>query len=707
MKENEKLYDQKFTAKEMHKCIRLSQLIISPNKKYGVFCSSKWNEEKGKFEKNIQCIKLDSLENKSYNLTEPSYENGDINPLFSEKSPEILFFLRKKEKKYQLHYIPFKIDEENKTFQEPIQLTNYPIGISNALLVNNILLFSAEVFYNENMEKSDEKIKEEEKKDYSVYTKTMIRHWDIWYTEGKCTHPFIQKIKFENSIPSLDEKEIDILYNNESDSPPLELGSEEFSISNDNKFISFSAIKRNKEHSWNTKWDIYLYNIQDKSLKIINEEEKGRCQCPRFNFKGNKLSYFWMENYMVEYDQIHIKIIDLENNTSIKNYEISKQFKPFILDYNWYNNDNTFLLSVNDNGIKKLFLHDLTKTTFEESFIEITNDMNFYNFPIIINENEFISLTSNFSSPNYITKLIKNNETKLYKETEIFNPNKSNLQKYYLQQPEIFYFIGSNNEKIQGWIFKPINKEKGKKYPMVFLIHGGPEGSWSPSFSYRWNPQLFSNNGYYVIMINPHGSIGNGIEFQRGVINDWGGKPYEDLIIGYNYIKNLSLNFHDIYSIDFNNVGACGASYGGYMVNWIQGHNQDKKFKCLVNHDGVFSTINMFYATEELWFPLCEFSPFGKYGYTPYNCHEERERFEIFNPERFIKYWNTPQLVIHGGNDFRIPISEGLATFNALQLRNVDSRFVYFKEENHWVTKPENSIKWYDEVIGWLDKYLK
>ena len=200
-------------------------------------------------------------------------------------------------------------------------------------------------------------------------------------------------------------------------------------------------------------------------------------------------------------------------------------------------------------------------------------------------------------------------------------------------------------------------------------------------------------------MINPHGSSGMGIDFQNAVRYNWGGWPYEDIMLGWDYVTQ-NYGF-----IDKDRVGGCGASYGGYMINWIQGHNDEKKFKCLVTHDGVFSTITMFYATEEMWFPMSEYCPHDKWGCKPYN-DDERKGYEDYNPEYFAQNWNTPHLIIHGSKDYRIPVTEGISAFTTLQIRNIPSRFLHFPDENHWVLKPSNSIKWYEEVLGWLDKYL-
>ena len=306
---------------------------------------------------------------------------------------------------------------------------------------------------------------------------------------------------------------------------------------------------------------------------------------------------------------------------------------------------------------------------------------------------------SSFTRASLLSVLTLDEASGIYKSEILYDANEEEMKKYEMVNPEWFTFIGANNERIQGWIMKPINFVEGKKYPLAFLIHGGPESSWEPAWSYRWNPNLWANHGFAVVMINPHGSSGMGIEFQNSIRNNWGGWPFEDLMKGLDFVlKNYDF-------LDADRVGGCGASYGGYMVNWIQGHNDEKKFKCLVTHDGVFSTITMFYATEEMWFPMSEYCPRDKWGCKPYE-EGYRKGFEDYNPEYFAQNWNTPHLIIHGSKDYRIPITEGISAFTTLQIRGVPSKFLHFPNENHWVLKPMNSIKWYFEVLGWLDKYL-
>jgi dipeptidyl aminopeptidase/acylaminoacyl peptidase len=269
-----------------------------------------------------------------------------------------------------------------------------------------------------------------------------------------------------------------------------------------------------------------------------------------------------------------------------------------------------------------------------------------------------------------------------------FNDERVKLAR--MSQPDEFHFNGALGEQVQAWILKPVGFEEGKKYPVAFVIHGGPQGAVEDHFHYRWNPQALAGAGYAVIAVNFHGSTGFGQAFTDSISGDWGGKPYEDLM------KGLDHALANYPWLDGNRVGALGASYGGWMINWINGHT--RRFKCLVNHDGGFDEYANYYTTEELWFPEWEFKG------VPW---EKPELYDKFSPSRYVSQWQTPTLVIHGANDFRLVDAEGIATFTALQRRGVPSQLLYFPDENHWVLKAKNSILWHETVLGWLDKWLK
>lgn len=257
-------------------------------------------------------------------------------------------------------------------------------------------------------------------------------------------------------------------------------------------------------------------------------------------------------------------------------------------------------------------------------------------------------------------------------------------------QVDEIWFAGAEDHPIHAWVMKPSDFKPGQKYPLAYLLHGGPQGAWNNQWSTRWNPAVFAEQGYVVITPNPRGSTGYGQAFTDAIRNNWGGLPYIDLVKGFEYIeKNLDY-------VDTNRAVALGASYGGYMVNWIQGHSLGRKFKALVTHDGVFSMTNQL-ASEELYFPLHDMG--GPIWEVP-------ENWSKWDPSRFTGNWQTPHLIIHNELDYRLTISEGLAAFNVLQMRGIESALLTFPDENHWVLNPENSLLWHRTVINWINKYV-
>ncbi len=256
---------------------------------------------------------------------------------------------------------------------------------------------------------------------------------------------------------------------------------------------------------------------------------------------------------------------------------------------------------------------------------------------------------------------------------------------------EQFRFAGAGGDEVHGYVVKPWNWEPGRQYPIAFIVHGGPQSSYANTWSYRWNPQIYAGAGYGVVFIDFHGSTGYGQAFTDSISGDWGGKPLEDLQ------KGLAAALERYPWLDGDRACALGASYGGYMINWIAGNWPDR-FRCLVNHAGLFDNRLMYYSTEELWFP--EWDHGGPY-------HDNPSAHEKSNPANHVLAWQTPMLVIHGALDYRVPYSQGLATFTALQRLGIDSRFLFFPDENHWISKPANSRQWHAEVLGWLDRHLK
>jgi len=283
----------------------------------------------------------------------------------------------------------------------------------------------------------------------------------------------------------------------------------------------------------------------------------------------------------------------------------------------------------------------------------------------------------------------------LPKGEQLTHFNDAILSQVAMSPLESFWFTGAHNDKVQGFLVKPPNFDAAKKYPVKFLIHGGPQGAWGDDWSYRWNPELFASptsstpSGYVVIMINFHGSTGYGQKFIDAINGDWGGAPFEDLMKGLDYAEE-----HYPF-IDKNRECALGASYGGYAINWILGHTD--RFKCLVSHDGMFNAESTWGSTEELWFNDWEFKG------TPY---DNRAMYEKWSPHQYAKNFKTPTLVIHSQFDYRLDVSEGFQLFTTLQMLGVPSKMLYFPDEGHWILKPQNSQLWYKTVNDWVDQWI-
>jgi len=301
------------------------------------------------------------------------------------------------------------------------------------------------------------------------------------------------------------------------------------------------------------------------------------------------------------------------------------------------------------------------------------------------------------SAPNEIWRLEFMSDKPRHDLEQVTHMNDALLSQIDMQPLESFTFKGANDEEVQGFMVKPPGFDPNKKYPLKFLIHGGPQGAWGNSWTYRWNAELFAvgnpesfrgQGGYVVVMINFHGSTGYGQKFTDSISGDWGGKPYVDLMRGLDYVEK-TYPF-----IDKNREAALGASYGGYMANWLLGHTD--RFKCIVSHDGMFNSESAYGTTEELWFNEWEFKG------PPW---KNRELYRKFSPHLFTDKFKTPTLVIHGQNDYRLDVSQGFDLFTTMQRLKIPSKMLYFPDEGHWVLKPQNSRLWYKTVNDWVDQW--
>lgn len=435
-------------------------------------------------------------------------------------------------------------------------------------------------------------------------------------------------------------------------------------------------------------------------IKPEGQFKWGALTSPVFSPDGNLIAYLLMDEDGYESDQNHIHILRIRNASVIT----SQALKIKGSSGEWDRSPSSLMFSADSNklyalaedtGNVCLFEFDLAMWLSSGS-LEVTprkltsrgsiSDIARASF---ISEQLFISSSSLTDSSIYYILDPREGQ----RERKMISSLSQEGSKFGLSSSQVsdLWWKGAGDHGVHAWMVKPSFFKKGKKYPLAYLIHGGPQGAWTEQWSIRWNPAVFAEQGYVVICPNPVGSTGYGQEFTDAIRENWGGLPYEDLVKGFEYIGTELSDF-----VDTSRAVALGASYGGYMINWIQGHDLGRKFKALVCHDGVFSMTAQL-ASDEQYFPIHDLGgPIWK----------NQEGYDKWDPSRFTENWSTPQLVIHNELDYRLTIAEGLAAFNVLQMRGVESRFLSFPDENHWVLGHENSLVWHTVVINWINKFV-
>ncbi len=559
---------------------------------------------------------------------------------------------------------------------EAQQVTQLPLDVGNLVVSGDgeSIAFTMEVFPQcDTVECTKERLDEieENKAGGRVYDKLFIRHWDTW-KDGRRSHVFV--------MPAAGGQAIDVMGGMDADCPSKPFGGpDEITFTPDGKEIIFTARDAGRKEAWSTDLDLYRVPIDGAKKPVcITEENQAVDTNPVFSRDGKTLAYLAMRKAGYEADRLRIVLRSWPDG---KKRMLTEKWDRSASSICWSGDGKTIYTTAANIGQKSLFgVNTATgkvKVIVQEGSVSspaATGRRIVYGLKTMKSPVELYSVKADGSDERAITKI-----------------NTDKIAAVRMGDYEQFSFSGWNDEKVFGFIVKPVDFEANKKYPVAFLIHGGPQGSFGNTFHYRWNPQAYAGAGYGCIMIDFHGSTGYGQEFCDSIRADWGGKPLEDLQ------KGLAAALKRYPWMDADRVGALGASFGGYMINWIAG-NWSERFRCLVNHDGNLDERMAYFDTEELWFPEWDHAgmPWDNAG-----------GYEKHNPVNYVGNWKTPMLVIHGALDFRVVDTQGIATFTALQRLGIPSKLLYFPDENHWVLKPHNSILWHETVIGWLDSWLK
>ncbi|KAG0633016.1 Alpha/Beta hydrolase protein [Tuber brumale] len=527
-----------------------------------------------------------------------------------------------------------------------------------------------------------------------TYESLFVRHWDV-YDKPEKSSLFSGVLSLDGDRFKL-EKEIKNLMAGADGTIETPIapfgGADDFDVSPDGQTVAFVSKTPYLNPANYTQVLVYIVPFDGSSKpEPINLEGKdtggdplpeGAASSPKFSPDGGALAYLQMYINGYESDQNNVFIYKMDSSS------ITAFWKPWDRSPSgllWSSDASTIYLTAESYGRVRIFEAHIDDDTPKE----ITAEGNIVALHLLPSGDFLISRDSLTSSIGYF---VFNPSSKHFKTlllpTEV-DPQLADLSKITVED---FSFDGAET-KVHGFIVKPSDFDSSKKTRLAFLIHGGPQGAWTDSWSTRWNPALFAEAGYIAVTVNPTGSTGYGQAFTDAIQNQWGGLPYIDLVKSMEYLENTE----EYNYIDFDRAVALGASYGGYMVNYIQGMPLGKKFQALVCHDGSFAPQNI-YSTDELYFPQREFNG---------TLWDDPENYSKWSPSAHIKNWGTPQFVIHNALDFRLPISEGLSVFHILQSLGIPSKFLTFPDENHWVLKPENSLVWHREVLEWINRWTE
>ncbi|PYL83977.1 MAG: S9 family peptidase [Verrucomicrobia bacterium] len=680
-----------FTFEDMMKLKRVGAPVPSPDGKWVVFDCEDVDLEANREISHLWIVPAQGGESRRLNPT-PNHEER---PRFSSDGKQLIW-TSKATDPTQIWMCDFD-SNAGALAGQPHQVTNISTGADGGIWSpdgKNIVFVSA--VYPDCADDACNKQRDEELKKSKVkakiFTRLFYRHWNT-YTEFKRNHLFVVSTDANRrtdilsvgtagvspaesssvsraasetpdkmsgdptgKMPVLRESEPRDLTPGDHDVPPFHLGGQDmYAISPDGQEMAYTS-NIDEVEATSTNNEIFIVPMAGGTPKKISTSP-GSDSTPLYSPDGKYIAWRSQARAGFEADKWRLFVQDRQSGET---RDLTETFDRWVGSFTWKSDSSLIVFAADDRGDHNLYF-GLAQIDAPTEIWQVNG-----------------RIGESYAQRGSV------------KMSGVTGMNHALLSQIDMQPVESFTFKGANNEEVQGFMVKPPGFDPNKKYALKFLIHGGPQGAWGNEWTYRWNAELFVANGYVVVMINFHGSTGYGQKFTDSISGDWGGKPYVDLMKGLDYVEK-TYPF-----IDKNREAALGASYGGYMANWLLGHTD--RFKCIVSHDGIFNTESGYGTTEELWFPEWEFKG------PPW---KQRELYRKFSPDLFADKFKTPALVIHGQNDYRLDVSEGFQLFTTLQRLKVPSKMLYFPDEGHWVLKPQNSRLWYKTVNDWVDQWCK
>jgi len=653
-----------FSIHDMLAMRRVSEPEVAPSGRHVAFVVRDTDLEANRGRQDLWIVGLDGTGLRR--LT--THPDADTSPRFAPDGSTV-YFLSRRDGSSQVWGIPVDGGEARRVTDLPLDVTSFALAPDGTRIAVSLDVFPdcAELAC------AVERTKEHAARKASgrLYDRLFVRHWDSW-SDGRRSHVFV--------LPLAGGTPVDVMRGMDADSPTKPFGgAEDYTFTPDGRSIVFTARDAGREEAWSTDFDLWVAPIDGAAPpRCLTDPNPAWDGHPVFSPDGRTLAYLAMTRPGYEADRFRVVLRGWPDGTPRVLTEAWDRSPDSLA---WAPDGRTIFADAQNLGHKSLFAIDAR--TGQARTLVLEGTVSAY----VPTGSRVVYALDHLRSPAEL-HVIGADGSGMRRLTGL---NDAQVAAARMGQPEPFTFPGWNGETVHAWVVKPVDFDPGRRYPVAFLIHGGPQGSFGNQFHYRWNPQAYAGAGYAAVMVDFHGSTGYGQAFTDAIREDWGGKPLEDLQ------KGLAAALARYPWLDGERVAALGASYGGYMVNWIAGAWPDR-FRCLVSHDGNLDERMAYFDTEELWFPEWE------HGGTPW---EAPQGYAEHNPIDHVAQWRTPMLVVHGALDYRVVDTQGLSTFTALQRRGIPSQLLYFPDENHWVLKPHNSILWHETVLAWLDRWTK
>lgn len=650
------------TFEDLVRIQRISDPQVSPDGKWVAYVQGTVDMEANKTVRHIWLVPTEGGEPRQLSRGDGS----DTRPRWSPDGKS-LAFISTRGGKSQVWVIPVQGGEA----RQVTSLSTEADGVTWAAK-SNTLVFTSKVYPDCadddcNSKRLEERAKSKVKA--QIIDELLFRHWDE-YRDGKYTHTFV--------VSADDGKALDVTPG-AVDSPTWFLsGPDGYTISPDGTEVCYTSNRTSGSRiAWTTNNDLFLVPAGGGEAKNITKDNPGSDASPQYSPDGRFIAYTSQARNGYESDLLRLRVYDRQTG---KVKDLTPGFDQWVNSFAWATDSDTIYFSAPERGRQPIFKTSVTKPKVEKILDGMTED-----FQLAPGGKWIVLTRSSLTQPSEVHRTGITGGTPV----PLTHANDALMAELDLNTVEDITTKGALGAEIHSLLVKPPGFDASKKYPAIVLIHGGPQSAWDDAWGYRWNAQMFAARGYVVIMTNFHGSIGYGQAFTEQISGDWGGACYQDVMMATDYLESLPY-------VDKSRIGAAGASFGGYMVNWIAGHTT--RFKALVSHDGVYDSRSMYAETEELWFDEWE------HGGMPW---EKREAFEKSSTSNHVQNIQTPMLIVHGELDYRVPVGQGIQLFQSLQRRGIPSRFLYFPDEGHWVLKPQNGQLWFKTVLAWLDKYLK